>query len=138
MLECVAAAVVAQGGGGGDSGHPAGVQGAWAFAKIGGRDGPDALEDSLSLKRARQEWANLPFADQLSLTQASVEAGVGAPLGASNGANTDARCGAISSKVGTKEEEDEEGVELIYDPNLGLYFDPKTNSFFVRDALEAQ
>ena len=31
--------------------------------------------------------------------------------------------------------EDDETMELIYDPNLGLYFDPQTNQFFMRDAV---
>ena len=30
-------------------------------------------------------------------------------------------------------EGDDEEMDLIYDPNLGLYFDPKSNSFFMRE-----
>jgi hypothetical protein len=34
---------------------------------------------------------------------------------------------------GDVEEDLEQELELIYDPTLGVYFDPRTNQFFMRD-----
>ncbi len=34
---------------------------------------------------------------------------------------------------GNVEEDLEQELELIYDPTLGVYFDPRTNQFFMRD-----
>ena len=141
-----------------DSSGAGGGQGAWACAKIGGRAGPDALEGSLTLERARAEWANLPLADQLSLMQGSPSSSTPSnrntdTVSVSEGAAVGARDVACDSDEGDKakaphaqayaptgaalgwsgrEEEEEEDMELIYDPSLGLYFDPKTNSFFAR------
>ena len=166
MGSIAGAAVAAQAHEHADGSGTGGGQGAWACAKIGGRTGPDALEGSLTLKRARAEWANLPLADQLSLMQGSLSPSTGTPsnrktdtdtVSVSKGAAVGARDGACDSGdcdkekapqayaptgaalgwSGSKgeegqEEEEEEDMELIYDPSLGLYFDPKTNSFFAR------
>ena len=113
----------------GDDDCAMGVEGPWQSAKVGGQNGPEALEGSLSLRRARAEWANLPVDDQLSLTRGFFRKGGAA-------ARESAEAGGVAHRGDEGESGDgEEGLELIYDPNLGLYFDPKTNSFFARDAL---
>jgi len=112
-----------------DAGRAVGGQGPWQSAKVGGRHGPEALEGSMSLQRARAEWASLPVDDQLSLTRGFFRKG-GVAVSES------AAAGGVAHGGDESENGDgEEGLELIYDPNLGLYFDPKTNSFFARDAL---
>lgn len=44
--------------------------------------------------------------------------------------------GARGWTQGDAEQDLEEGsMELIYDPNLGVFFDPKTNAFFMREPV---
>eukprot|EP00802_Teleaulax_amphioxeia_P014598 Tamp_14667.p1 GENE.Tamp_14667~~Tamp_14667.p1 ORF type:complete len:477 (+),score=45.22 Tamp_14667:100-1431(+) len=126
-----------------EAGAPGGLS-AWGTAEIAGGDGGQVLEGSLSLQRARREWASLSVDDQLSLTKGFFN---GARGGGSGGAghslsNVDLARESVSAGPGAGggqgdgERDLEEGsMELIYDPNLGVFFDPKTNAFFMREAV---
>ena len=100
-------------------GARAGAVVAWEKAEVLGAEGSvEVLEGSLSLQRARRQWATLSRDHQLSLTRGLF---AGELLTSSAPA-----CAEVA-------EGDDEEMDLIYDPNLGLYFDPKSNSFFMRE-----
>jgi hypothetical protein len=100
-------------------GARAGAVVAWEKAEVLGAEGSvEVLEGSLSLQRARRQWATLSRDHQLSLTRGLF---AGELLTSSASA-----CAEVA-------EGDDEEMDLIYDPNLGLYFDPKSNSFFMRE-----
>ena len=99
-------------------GTGAGAVVAWEKAEVLGAEGSvEVLEGSLSLQRARRQWATLSRDHRLSLTR-----GIAGELLTSSAP----ACAEVA-------EGDEEEMDLIYDPNLGLYFDPKSNSFFMRE-----
>ena len=115
---------------------------AWKTAKLAGGE-VEVMEGSLSLQRARRMWATLSETDQLSLTRGFFQGSVVTQSEATRGSHDKlneivgggTECEQHFQGGGMDEVEEGEEMDLIYDPNLGLYFDPKTNSFFVRDAI---
>ena len=92
------------------------------------------------------DFENVQVDDQLSLTKGFFKGvggggvGIGAGHVLSDGSlardPVSAGYGARGWTQGDAEQDLEEGsMELIYDPNLGVFFDPKTNAFFMREPV---
>ena len=92
------------------------------------------------------DFENVQVDDQLSLTKGFFKGvgGDGGGIGAGHVLSNDslardpvsAGYGDGGGGQGDAERDLEEGsMELIYDPKLGVFFDPKTNAFFMREPV---